>query len=668
MSGAKCRGSWFCASFSLCAVVGLIFINQAVSPEPVVVTPTRIWMPTRPTPLPRQRIIELKLEGKQSAAAGGGATTGRATTGRATNSSATTGRATTGRAPHPTSPSVRLVRHPLPNCSVVFFHHIEKTAGTTLRSIFQRQAQRGEYDLISFVNRFDKVQLQMVLHRLWSQLDSPATLTNTRLAVEIHIGGHLSHPYFLKYTLPDLVFLRSRLRQAGCQCNLVTLLRHPLLHHLSWHNHFVNHRVPLCYWRNPSDCQSRMAMGLTCHDGPRLTGLEQNHKKAVTHMWRSFDLVGVTELFDEFVLRLTDMLGLQAPAYRMQIVAQHTVAKQVAQRIWTNYSCARLLEGALGQSTGQLPAALTQLLDDRMHSTMANTKSHQRSMGRSSTGGAPGVMECRGYGPCLIPGLNPLQQKLDTSFEEAPCRATSARSVFSRLCGQMDIDETIYFDARRRFEAQLRDAEPDAAALEQRLGLLRAEGAALETRARRQASVPRQQLEARAGNTLQRSYISLGGEGVPWKVDETEDRYNAAARARYSCVNCSGDVVPEKDLSGCWPLWPQFAPDEMRYRCERRWTLDPALDRPKELKAGERSVPCWQTCWVPMKGGAQPHCMPVQPPPSCGAKQVSGREWRDEWDQALSGFLQETTEGVRLSRVLRFVEQKNMRDFIFNIY
>ena len=78
----------------------------------------------------------------------------------------------------------KLVRHPLPKCSVVFFHHLEKTGGTTLRSILQRHAQLGEFDFVSFVNRFDKLQLQMVLHRLHTLLDQPDGLKNLRLAIE----------------------------------------------------------------------------------------------------------------------------------------------------------------------------------------------------------------------------------------------------------------------------------------------------------------------------------------------------------------------------------------------------------------------------------------------------------------------------------------------------
>ena len=189
-------------------------------------------------------------------------------------------------------------------------------------------------------------------------------------------SGHLRHPYFLKYTLPDLLHLRQRLRASGCRCNLVSLQRHPLLQHLSWHNHFCNHRVPLCFWSNPPDCQSRLALGLTCHDGPRLPPLVASHSAALSFMWRSFDLVGVTELFDEFALQLADLVGLQSPAYRMQIVAEHTAARQQAQRLWTNHSCTAILGGGAGGAV--LPGgALHALLSNRMAGSQKNAAVHQ---------------------------------------------------------------------------------------------------------------------------------------------------------------------------------------------------------------------------------------------------------------------------------------------------
>jgi len=166
-----------------------------------------------------------------------------------------------------------LIRQALPSCSVLFFHHVEKTAGTTLRSVLQRQAQLGQFDFVSFVNRYGKVQLQIVLHQLDTLLRE-GRLEGVRLAVEIHLGGG-GYPTFVAHPLPDLLLLRSKLRAAGCKCNLVTLLRHPLLHHLSWHAHFVNHRVPLCFWSNPPDCQARTALALACHGGHKVKPLSR---------------------------------------------------------------------------------------------------------------------------------------------------------------------------------------------------------------------------------------------------------------------------------------------------------------------------------------------------------------------------------------------------------
>ena len=318
------------------------------------------------------------------------------------------------------APSAALV--PLPRCSVVFFHHLEKTGGTTLRSILQRHAQLGEFDLISFVNRFDKLSLQIVLHRLHTLVEMPGTsqLDGLRLAVEIHIGGHMSHPYFNMYSLPDLLFLRSLLRAKGCRCNLVTLLRHPLLHHLSWHYHFCNHRVPLCFWRNPPDCEARLAMGLTCHDGPHLQALTPSHERAVRFMWEKFDLVGVVELFDEFVLSLSDLVGLRHPAYRMQIVASETLSRQQALRNWTSRTCASLVASP--------PADLMSLIIARMRGSASNAKNHLLRNGGSSTGGPRGHMECRGYGPCVVEGVDTACMQVLTTAPSLPTGMARASS------------------------------------------------------------------------------------------------------------------------------------------------------------------------------------------------------------------------------------------------
>ena len=153
---------------------------------------------------------------------------------------------------------------------------------------------------------------------------------------------------------------------------------------------------------------------------------------------------------------------------------------------------------------------------------------------------------------------------------------------------------------------------------------------------------------------------------MPWVVDETAPHYQAHERARYSCVNCSGDVVPEKDLVGCWPLWPQFAPDELRFRCTRRWSVDPGHDQPQAYRTQPQPLPCWQTCWTPT--GARPtdvaHCTPACP--SSGV--LSASAWRREWLREREAFEAKPGEGRDWAQTMAFVPHKNPDDFIWNLY
>lgn len=172
-------GRSLCLIAAVCATIGLLlsFISGDSGPA---VEPLH-WRPLPLQPLPSS------TEVGDAAARGGGS---GVAVGRGSGLVGVGGDGDyTTFAPEEKSSPAPLVNQPLPTCSVVFFHHLEKTGGTTVRSIFQRAAQLGEYDLFSFVNRFDKFQMQMIYHRLWQAMRTPGGLTNLRLAVEIHIGG-----------------------------------------------------------------------------------------------------------------------------------------------------------------------------------------------------------------------------------------------------------------------------------------------------------------------------------------------------------------------------------------------------------------------------------------------------------------------------------------------
>ena len=317
-------------------------------------------------------------------------------------------------------------------------------------------------------------------------------------------------------------------------------------------------------------------------------------------------------------------------------------------------------------------------------------------------------------------------------YDESKCMPVTPLEVLGRACGGMEIDERTYRDARHAFEASLLqpwrqpgrgdDAHPNrryAPITPARVELLRTAGVELATRADEQKAAPTRVLEQLSGATLEKKYTSSSGGGVPWVVDEyhgwyapdhlvsrplhaclvprgmppslhaslydTYRRYIPHERARYSCEKCSGDVVPEKDLLGCWPLWSQFAPDEIVYRCNRTWTADPGLHEPQRYKrkAGAQGspMPCWRTCWTPV-GSATSRLAPVagtKPLPqgadfrahctaACKADTRPAWQWREAWEAQLNEFVGSTKEGREWRASMEFVAPHVKDDFIWNVY
>ena len=142
--------------------------------------------------------------------------------------------------------------------------------------------------------------------------------------------------------------------------------------------------------------------------------------------------------------------------------------------------------------------------------------------------------------------------------------------------------------------------------------------------------------------------------------------------ARHACgvlhpphsLRAAGDVVPEKDLIGCWPLWTQFAPDELRYVCNRTWSADPGLHDDRRYRLKQAAVPCWRTCWTSMGADAKRHCTAECP---SGSALQPATAWRAEWDRKLANFLA-SGEGKQHAALLEFVEPIPMDRFIYNVY
>lgn len=236
-----------------------------------------------------------------------------------------------------------------------------------------------------------------------------------------------------------------------------------------------------------------------------------------------------------------------------------------------------------------------------------------------------------------------------------------------------------YLRARRTFDA-LAGRTPQLAA---RVARLQAAGVELSRRADEQKTVRSSRLEAEAGARLSRRYERSSGGGVPWVQDELGPNYLPQERARFSCVNCSGDVVPEKDLIGCWPLWTQFAPDELSYRCTRKWTSDPGLQDPPRYKQHRAPMPCWQTCWAatPALLAGRARAGAVGPGQAGAATTALGRctaacptdgepavAWRRRWNVERKRFLRDDPVGRAWVESHAFVTPLKMDNFIFSVY
>jgi len=199
----------------------------------------------------------------------------------------------------------------------------------------------------------------------------------------------------------------------------------------------------------------------------------------------------------------------------------------------------------------------------------------KRRRGQGDSRGPAGMMDCAGYGPCHIParmqvlstapshhrygpcdipGVPAPEQTRYAWFEPESCGAVTPHAVLQRLCARMETDEPLYQAARLAFDARVAAA---GASLVRRAQLLNQAGAALALQSKAQASLDPRTLAGAVGVQLSHHYKIPLPNGFIWDVDEFASWYKPHERARLSCANCSGDVVPAFDLGGCWPLCMQ---------------------------------------------------------------------------------------------------------------
>mmetsp|Transcript_28804 Transcript_28804/g.70975 ORF Transcript_28804/g.70975 Transcript_28804/m.70975 type:complete len:452 (-) Transcript_28804:40-1395(-) len=188
---------------------------------------------------------------------------------------------------------------------IVFFWHTIKTGGTTVRTLFQRQAQLGA------------ASFYYVTHLpapLWYTL-THALLTDVRprrLLVEVHNPWGLSPA-----ALAQMREVRERYRPLHAVL-LVTFVRRPVPLLLSLYNWRVFAFTPLCQWLPPTDVQTRMLSGNAIVRVPpsaRLLSPRHFSKADAEAAFSQWDLVGVLERFDESIALLGRLAGLKWLAY-----------------------------------------------------------------------------------------------------------------------------------------------------------------------------------------------------------------------------------------------------------------------------------------------------------------------------------------------------------------
>ena len=530
----------------------------------------------------------------------------------------------------------------LPQCSLVFFYHIVKTGGTTMRTVLQRQAQLGEFEYI-YTDTTRKPRWQLLMHQLTHPVSS------RRIIIELHSEWGLSRTFFA-----DVARLRGLYEPLGCKVTLATVLRHPLNFYLSWYNWRAANYMPLCLWDPPRDPQSRQLTGyglpfvmptLDAKLGGRTLHIPPSTALSVL---RHFDVVGLTERFDESLLLIGAASGMRNLGYARladNLKPDHPrLAKAVLRHVLRdaglpslNVSCAHIessherapgtfeRRGAGGATSGAASVPTAWSSETREAMRALDTASMRYVIDRAVRERRTPKADCNFY-PCT-----PVLTNAKGIVDETMCEKTTPEAILALMLDKTATDRAIHEEAVRRLDAALAalaerarttsvytwpEGEPSSSAgsgvasLAPALATLRAHSADVQRRRDEQLGFQRRGLCG----------VRLCGDPLR------------------SCVGCEPNPVP--GLEPCWPSWEdQFTPDERKMWCKRSMTK-PGYDK-AEIEARTYpqivEIPCWQTCWEVMapnasaKHGVTPTCLERDAPrpiagatngPSCANRKV----------------------------------------------
>ncbi|KAL3915761.1 MAG: hypothetical protein SGPRY_007089 [Prymnesium sp.] len=244
----------------------------------------------------------------------------------------------------------------LPSCAVVVDRHVQKNGGSTLRQIFLRNAMHDGWAFWGYsLHRFERVAsaLARAIVRADLQVDAAhrsAVCSNwtsrrpVRLLVEHHYS-RISNADMLSRFGPS-----SPVQQVAAQCRcrivLLTRLRQPLSFYISFYRWTVFWRqaanatefgASMMEWA-PRNLQSSILLrpldstwaeywGVNSEEGLKHRAIYDQFdgpggrakRTELRQQLKAFDLVGILERFDETLLLLAEMSGLQHLLYHPDI-------------------------------------------------------------------------------------------------------------------------------------------------------------------------------------------------------------------------------------------------------------------------------------------------------------------------------------------------------------